>query len=73
MTPTVEEAQVRLPELVRGLSAGEVVTLTDDAQAVAKLVAAGRRTATRPSLLKERLTILSEDDDHLDDFAEYLP
>ena len=35
---TLEEAQSRLPELVRNLSSGEVVTLTDGGCVVARLV-----------------------------------
>jgi len=41
MTLTVEEAGTRLPELVRNLLPGEIVTLTDGGCVVARLV--GRR------------------------------
>jgi antitoxin (DNA-binding transcriptional repressor) of toxin-antitoxin stability system len=40
MTLTLEEAQSRLREVVRSLSPGDEVTITDDARTVAKLVAA---------------------------------
>jgi len=80
MTLTVEEAQTRLPELVRNLLPGDEVAITADERTVARLV--GPAIATPPptgwqrpgpGLLKGMLTIVSEDDDHLKDFAEYMP
>lgn len=38
MTVTLEEAQARLPELVRNLLPGEILTLTDGEVMVARLV-----------------------------------
>lgn len=71
MTVTIEEAQRRLPELIAGLKAGEELTITDQDLAVARLVAAGE--PRRPGSAAGMLTILTEDDEHLKDFAEYMP
>jgi len=78
MTLTLEEAQSRLPEVVRSLSPGEEVTITDDARTVAKLVAApaappavGLRPP--PGLLKGRITYMADDfDAPLEDRREYM-
>ncbi len=77
-TLTLEDAQTRLSEVVRSLSPGDELTITDGARTVAKLVAApadppAGRQRPAPGLLKGRLTILSDDDDHLKDFEEYMP
>jgi len=80
MTLTVEEAQTRLPELVRNLLPGDEVAITADERTVARLVGPVATTSPPtdwqrpgPGLLKGMLTIVSEDDDHLKDFAEYMP
>jgi len=73
--PTIAiEGQSQLAELVGRLAPGEEVTLTRDDKPVATL------KATAPSLLpprvpgrgKGKLTIISDDDEHLNDFAEYM-
>ena len=38
-TVSIEEAQARLPELIRGLAAGEELVISQGGRAVAKLVA----------------------------------
>lgn len=65
-TVTIEEAQAKLKELL----------ITENQQTVAKLVSepvAKPRQRPGPGLGKGMLTIASEDDDHLKDFAEYMP
>ena len=70
---TIEEAQAKLPELVEGLAAAEEIILTRDGRPVAKLVGEPSSTG-RPILGRGRgkLIIVSEDDDHLQDFEEYM-
>jgi prevent-host-death family protein len=74
-TVTVEEAQAHLGELIAKLIPGEEVIITQGAQPVAKLV--GQRTVGRqprqPGSAKGLLTILAEDEGHLEDFKEYMP
>ncbi len=75
-TITLEEAQAHLKELIGRLAPGEEVVITEDNNPVAKLVGqASRNSRLRPppGLGKGMITILSDDDDHLKDFAEYMP
>jgi antitoxin (DNA-binding transcriptional repressor) of toxin-antitoxin stability system len=69
---TLEEAQTRLPELIGKLAPGEEILITQDQQAVARLV--GERPAERkprvPGNCKGLITLLVEDDEHLRDFGE---
>lgn len=76
-TVTMEEAQAKLKELIHQLTPGAEVIITENQQPVAKLVsqAAKPKPALRPppGLGKGFITILSDDDEHLQDFAEYMP
>lgn len=74
---TMQEAQAKLPDLIHKLLPGEELVITENNQPVAKLVSelpkppAGLRPP--PGLGKGWITILSDDDEHLKDFAEYMP
>lgn len=75
MTPvTIEDAQARLPELIRGLSSGGELAITQGGRVVARIV--GERTANSqrpgPGLARGMLTVVADDDEHLKDFAEYI-
>lgn len=71
---SVEEAQARLPQLIEQLTAGEPVIITRDQQPIARLTRLSPdRPQPVPGRCKGMLTILAEDDDHLKDWAEYLP
>ena len=74
-TITVEDAQSHLKELINKLAPGEEVVITENEQAVAKLVGQSpkRRLRPPPGLGKGMITIISDDDDHLNDFSEYMP
>lgn len=75
-TVTIEEAQSKLKELIHQMAPGEVLLITENQQAVAKLVsepASKPRLRPGPGLGKGMITIISDDDDHLQDFAEYMP
>ncbi len=73
-TITLEEAQARLTEVVLKLAPGEEVIITQDQRPVAKLV--GEQTPKRkprnPGNCKGLMTIISDDDEHLKDFEEYM-
>jgi prevent-host-death family protein len=75
-TITLTEAQATLSELIHRLAWGEVVVITENDRPVAKLVSAlpTAKPALRPppGLGKGCITILSDDDEHLIDFAEYM-
>lgn len=75
MTVTLNEAQAHLPGLIHGLSPGEEVVVTENGAPVATITGAKPAIAEKrvPGLWKGKLTILSDDNDHLADFAEYMP
>ena len=68
---SIEQAQAELSKLIENLQPGEEVEITKDNQTVAKLV--GQKRQRQFGLGKGKLTILQEDDEHLDDFKEYMP
>lgn len=71
---TLEEAQARLADLIDHLAPGDEIVITREQQPVAKLV--GSRPARKPRQPgsgKGMLTIVRDDDEHLEDFKEYMP
>lgn len=74
-TMTVEEAWAKLPELVQRLGPGEEIVLTQENEVVARLVGERRPRPQRPGpgLCKDMIKIVSDDEEHLEHFAEYLP
>ena len=74
MILTLAEAQAQLPDLIHNLSPGEEVTITENNRPVAKLIAPlAEKPRPIPGRGKGTLIILSEDDEHLEDFKEYMP
>ena len=73
-TITLEEAQKHLAEIIEKLPPGGEVVITRGDKPVAKLSSApAGQPRPVPGRGKGMLTIISEDDDHLEDFAEYMP
>jgi antitoxin (DNA-binding transcriptional repressor) of toxin-antitoxin stability system len=72
---TLSEAQARLPDLIRQLSSGEAIAITEQGRVVARLVGETSPGWQRPGpgLCKGMMTILADDEEHLNDFAEYTP
>ena len=76
MTKTVELdiAQATLSELIAGLAPGDEVVIVQNQKVVAKLVpSSAAREPRKPGLMQGKLTVISEDDEHLDDFRDYMP
>jgi prevent-host-death family protein len=72
-TVTVEEAQAKLPELIEKLTPDEDVIITRNNQPVARLV--GQPPAKPQPVFgrgRGKVVVLSEDDEHLKDFEEYM-
>lgn len=70
----LDVAQATLSELVAGLTPHDDIVIMKDQKPVAKLVATATVRPPRiPGLMKGKLTILAEDDQHLKDFEEYMP
>jgi prevent-host-death family protein len=71
---TVEEAQAKLSELIDNLAPGEELIITRNARPVAQLIGLPDEVSQPvPGRCKGMLTILADDDEHLKDWAEYLP
>lgn len=72
-TITIEEAQAKLPELIAHLAPGEDVIITRNSQPVAELHRITKETP-RPRFgnCQGMLTIVAEDEDHLEDFKDYM-
>jgi antitoxin (DNA-binding transcriptional repressor) of toxin-antitoxin stability system len=71
---TLEEAQSKLPEIIESLKPGAEVVITRDNQPVAALhLPAGAAAQPRYGSCRGALTILAEDDEHLQDFKDYMP
>ncbi len=67
-------SQAHLDELIAGLRPSEELVVTRGERPVAKLVGTTTEVPRPlPGRGKGMLTILSDDDDHLEDFAEYMP
>ncbi|MCU0979733.1 MAG: hypothetical protein MUF25_11275 [Pirellulaceae bacterium] len=70
----LEEAQARLSELIHQLLPGEEVVITENHQPIAQLSALRTEEPQAvPGRCQGMLTILSEDDEHLKDWSEYMP
>lgn len=76
-TMAVENLRLTLPELLDSLAPGDEVILTRNQQPVAKLTSEQSKPQSGlrppPGLGKGFITIISDDDEHLRDFAEYMP
>jgi antitoxin (DNA-binding transcriptional repressor) of toxin-antitoxin stability system len=74
LTISIEEAQATLADLIDKLGPGEEVVITKDAQPVAELrsLTTGK-PQPRFGSCKGMLTIVTDDEEHLEDFKEYMP
>lgn len=73
-TVTLQEAQARLSEIITNLLPGEEIQILDQNGPVARLIIE-KTTPRKPrkaGSARGQITIVSEDDDHLKDFAEYM-
>jgi prevent-host-death family protein len=79
VTITIDEAQASLKELIHRLVPGEEVVITENLQPVAKLVSAtavSRRASglrPPPGLGRGFITVVADNDEHLESFEEYMP
>jgi antitoxin (DNA-binding transcriptional repressor) of toxin-antitoxin stability system len=74
MTVSIEEAQKSLPQLIAGLKPGDELIITQGSRPVAQVVPVAE-AAPHPQFgsCRGKLTILAEDDEHLNDFTDYMP
>lgn len=73
-TATVQEVQARLPALLEQLGDEDEVVIVDDGKAVGRLLPASSRKGI-PIYGRGKGKVIShvEDDEHLKDWAEYMP
>lgn len=71
---TLKDAQARLPELIEQLDPGEEITITSGGQPLAqvKRILPPRRMPRQAGNCKGMMAIVADDQDHLQDFAEYM-
>lgn len=73
-TATLEDAQMRLPALVDQLASGEPILIVREGVPVAQLLAPPKvKPQPKFGSAKGMMTIVSEDEEHLKDFEEYMP
>ena len=74
-TLTIQEAQAQLTDLIHRRMPGDEVVITENDQAVARLVSGkpALRQRPQPGLCTGMITIVTGDEEHLDDLADYLP
>ena len=74
-TVTIEEAQADLAAWIARLKPGEELLITQQDRPVARLVAEPPtvRKPRQPGSAVGKLTIIEDDDTHLEDFREYMP
>ena len=74
-TISLEQAQAQLPSLIAGLKPGEILIIMDKDRPIARIVgeAEAPSKSRRPGSAQGKLSILCEDDSHLEDFQQYMP
>lgn len=74
-TITIQDAQAHLPELITRLIPGEEIVITQNERPVAKLISQSNcsRQPRQPGSAVGKLIIHADDDEHLEDFKEYMP
>ena len=73
LTISIEQASAQLGGLVRALGPNDEIVLTDNDKPVARIVPSDAFPKRVPGAWKGMLEIVKEDDEHLDDFREYMP
>lgn len=72
---TLAKARQRLPELLNTMAPGEILHITNQAHTIATLVNQPPPAAVprQPGSAIGKLLIVSDDDEHLEHFREYMP
>ena len=74
-TIRLADAQAHLADVIHRLQQGSEIMITENNEIVARLVGERRPIKQRPGpgLAKGMMTIVADDEEHLKDFAEYMP
>lgn len=72
---SLEEVQAKLPEIVHGLGEDDEVVIVEGRRTVARLLGPStlKRRTRQPGSARGKLTVLTEDEEHLGDFQDYMP
>ena len=72
---TLTEAQQHLSEIIAGLTPGETIQIFQDDCPIARLILEipTLRKPRKPGSAIGTFTIVSDDEDHLQDFGDYMP
>jgi antitoxin (DNA-binding transcriptional repressor) of toxin-antitoxin stability system len=72
---SIKDAQINLAEWISKLIPGEELFITEHDRIIARLVAEPLPTGKvrQPGSVIGKLTIVEDDDSHLEDFREYMP
>ena len=68
----LEEARAQLKELITHLGPNDEVVITENSQPIARLVPL-QKAQPKFGNCQGMLTIVEDDDEHLDDYKEYMP
>jgi len=71
-TIDIDEAQAKLKDIIAKLGADDEVIITDEHGPIARILPTGRKQPVFGSC-KGTLTIVDDDDTHLEDFKDYMP
>ena len=73
-TASIQEAQTHLASLIAGLQPGEEIVITEQDRPVARLVTErhDKPRDRKPGSAIGKLVIIDDDDEHLEDFREYM-
>ena len=72
----IQEVQAKLPDLIAKLRPGEYLIITDEDHPVARLSYEGEPPPRKPrqaGSAKGQLIIVSDDEEHLEHFRDYMP
>jgi antitoxin (DNA-binding transcriptional repressor) of toxin-antitoxin stability system len=69
----IDEAQVKLKDIIAGLRPDDEIVITDHDQPIARIVRTTENPQPQFGSCKGMLTIVDDDDEHLEDFKEYMP
>jgi len=68
----IDELQAKLKEIIAKLGPDDEVVITDNQQPVARLLPS-RKPQPQFGSCKGMLNIVADDDEHLEDFKDYMP
>lgn len=73
-TITIEEAQLNLKDLIHQVAAGQEIIITENQQPVVRLISepVKKRQPRKAGNCIGMIKIVSDDDEHLKDFEEYM-